>query len=331
MTMRRKPQETPSLASFVRTKWPNMLRLAGFLLVVYLVGLAWVARQVRAETSELMLGVGAEMMRFANPEFQDEPRTLLLNGQRLGFASGHSSEHTVTQVLDFFEARCAEHSAFFADVPELLRNGSIGAPESSMWSGTLREGGERAGYVACFDTGEVDGVRGLLHRLELATDSGNLAELGGLRYAYASETDEGTHFIVFYTDEQLNVYQMFPATGDAPGIDVPGLPRPAAARRMLSAYEAADPHVISMYTSTRMRAADFQSWYRRELPRQGWTLVDPDVEAIAYHSSRWSPRDQERVRADRFMLAEKSGQQVMLIFADDERGEQGVATVLTTR
>lgn len=331
MTSRRKSREIPSLVSFIKTKWPNMLRLAGFLLVVYLIGLAIVARQVRAETSEMMLGVGAEMMRFANPEYQDEPRTLLLNGQRLGFASGHSTEHTVADVLDFFEGRCAEHSLFFADVPELLASASIDAPDTGMWSGTLREGGDGAGYVACFDTGEVGGVEGVLHRLEAFTDSGNLAELGGLRYAYASRTAEGTHFIVFYTDESLNIYDMFPATGDAPGMDVPGLPRPRAARRMLSAYEADDPHVMGIYTSTSMLAEDMQTWYRAELPRQGWSLVDPSDEDIEDHISHWSAQNQVGARGRRFMLAEKDGRQVMLLFADDSEGHQGVATVLSTR
>lgn len=334
MTTRRKSPEKRSVAARFRAMLPNLMRLGMFLLAVYVAAMAVVARQVRAETNEIMMGVGAQMMTYADADVQDAPRTLFVNGQRLAFGSGHSDDHDVGEVLDFFEARCRQRDGRLVDhVRELAQEREIAAPDTSMLDGTLREDSARGGYVACFDVGEErEGVEGLLSRLTAFTNSGNLADLGGLRYVYARRTDEGgTHFLVFHTDDRLNIYEMFPATGDAPGIDAEDVPRPAHVRRLLSAYEDGDPHAVSMYTSTIRDAAELQAWYQDELPRAGWRLFEPSDAQLDRFTAHWETRDREALRDARAIHAEMGDRQVMLVLTDDRPSHQSVVTVMTTR
>lgn len=334
MTIRRKPQAKIPLATRVRAILPNLLRLGLFLLALYVVGMVVVARQVRAETNEIMMGVGAQMMQYAEADSQDAPRTLFLNGQQLAFGSGHTNEHDVDDVLDFFEARCEGRDGRLVDqVRELAHAREITPPDTSMLDGTLRESTPRGGYVACFDVGEErDGVEALLGRLTAFTNSGNLAELGGLRYVYARPTEDGgTHFLVFHTDDRLNIYEMFPATGDAPGVDAEGLPRPANVRRLMSAWEEGDPHAITMYTSTTRAAGELESWYQDELPRAGWRLFEPTDAQLDRFTQHWEPAQRDAVREARAIHAEMGDRQVMLVLTEDQPSHQSVVTVMTTR
>ncbi|MDQ3031029.1 MAG: hypothetical protein M3Y87_01325 [Myxococcota bacterium] len=334
MTTRRNTPPKVSLTARARALVPNLLRLAAFLLVLYVVGLAVVARQVRAETNEIMMGVGAQMMQYADADAQDAPRTLVLNGQQLAFGSGHTDDHDVGEVLDFFQARCSQRNGRLVDhVRELASERDVPASETSMLDGTLRESTPRGGYVACFDVGEErESFEGLLARLTAFTDSGNLAELGGLRYVYARALENGgTHFLVFHTDDRLNIYEMFPATGDAPGADPAGLPRPASVRRLLSAWEDGDPHAINIYTSTTRDAAELHAWYQDELPRAGWTLYEPTEAQLDRFTRHWEPADRDAVRDAHAIHAEHGDRHVMLVMSDDRAGEQSAVSVLTTR
>ncbi|AKF11659.1 hypothetical protein [Sandaracinus amylolyticus] len=335
MTQRRQGKsERGSAWGRLRAILPNLARLFAFLLVVYAVAMVIVARQVRAETNEIMLGVGSQMMTYAEADAQDSPRTLHVNGQRLLFGSGHTANHDVDEVLDFFEARCTSRDGRLVErVHELYEQRQMPVPDTSMLDGTLRDSTERSGYVACFDVGEErEGVEGLLARLQSFADSGNLARMGGLRYVYARRTDDGgTHFLVFHTDEELNVYEMFPSTGDAPGADVDGLPRPANTRRLMSAWEEGDPHSLSMYTSTTRSAEELQRWYRSELPDSGWDLVEPTDAQRDRFTRHWSQHDRDVLERGRALHAEQGDRQVMVVFTDDEPSGQAVVTVLTAR
>jgi hypothetical protein len=178
---------------------------------------------------------------------------------------------------------------------------------------------------------ERQGVEGLLARLTAFAESGDLARVGGLRYVYARATDEGTHFLVFHTDESLNIYEMFPQTGDAPGRDVPGLPRPEGARRFMSAWEEGDPHAITMYATTRQSADELRGWYREALPGAGWTLYEPTEAQLERFTQHWSEADRRGVRDARALHAEHGDQHVMVVLADDRGSGQAVATLLTSR
>lgn len=326
--------ERGSVWGRLRAILPNLARLFAFLLAVYAVAMVVVARQVRAETDEILLGVGAQMMTYADADAQDAPRTLRLNGQRLLFASGHARDRSVREVLDFFEGRCRSRDGRLVDhVAELATAGGIEAPDTSMLDGTLREETRRGGFVACFDVGEGrEGVEGLLARLTAFAESGNLARMGGLRYAYARPTEDGgTHFLVFHTDDELNVYEMFPASGDAPGVDVEGLPRPPGVRRLMSAWEEGDPHSISMYTSTTRDADQLRAWYRRALPEGGFRLVEPSEAQRDRFTRHWEPHDRRILRDADAIHAEQGDRHVMLVFTDDEPSGQAVVTVLTAR
>ncbi len=336
MTARRSEREAKQAKPrrSLRSYWPNLLRLSGFLLVVYAVGTALVARHVRAEASEMMMGLGGQMMQYASADMQDEPRALYVNGQHIGFGSGHARERSVTEVLDFFEARCRQRDGRFVEaIGDLASATEIGTPDWSLIDGTMRESDETGGYVACFDMGaEAVGPQGLLTRLSSFLDSGDLSDVGGLRYVYARPMSEGgTHFLVFHADDHLNVYEMFPATGDAPGVDVRGVPRPDGTRRLLSAWEEGDSHAVTIYTADGRGPEDLREWYRTEMRAASWEIVEPSDAEFERFTSDWDPRDRDIARESLSIHAEQGQRHVMLLFAEESQSRAGVVTVLSLR
>jgi len=226
---------------------------------------------------ENLAGLGARMMAYDDASHQDAPRDLVINGQILRLSSG-MTDHSATDVLDFFEARCAaadgqlslQIEQVLADHPEVEGD----SPDSP----TVREDNGRTGYVACIDLGpnSID-IPELARRLGVFGETGDVAAIGDARYVFVEQTGSGddtrTHFVAMWTEGEFNVNTMFPETGDAPGRDLDGVSRPPRARRVLSGHESGMPHSMTVY-STRLSEADLDSFYRRDLERNGWTLLE---------------------------------------------------------
>jgi hypothetical protein len=306
----------------VRALAPKFLRLSGFVLVLFLILWGMAIHRARAEVGELMSGIGAEMMRYADASFQDRPRALHLNGQALGFESG-SSHKSPAEVLDYYQARCAEAGGHFADLVREVDNApSMDERGWTLLDGTLRESNERGGYVACFDMGgQSVGIQGLVNRISSFVATGDLSRVGGFRYVFVQPGEsDTTHFVTFHTDEGFNVYEMFPRSGDAPGVDIEGMPRPEATRRLMSAWEQGDPHLMNVYSVEGQSAPAIESWYLHELPVRGWQASRATSEQVELFTQTWSEQHRAVARNAHYVLATKGDQEVLAVFTDRSGG-----------
>ncbi|MCA9615778.1 MAG: hypothetical protein KC586_23645, partial [Myxococcales bacterium] len=141
---------------WARRAWPTVkrvLRVAGVLAVVYVVALVLAARQAAAEVDELMLGLGAELLRFPDST-QDEVRRVSLNGASIEMTTG-ITDRPIDEVLAYFEARCQERDGGVSEtIQRILDEGNdLGVAAADVDTTMTMNTGTR-GFVACLDPGE---------------------------------------------------------------------------------------------------------------------------------------------------------------------------------
>ena len=172
------------------------------------------------------------------------------------------------------------------------------------------------GYVACLDMGEdPENYEGVISRVQRFLDSGNLSDVGQMRYLYAEKVDDDTtYYLSIFSDADMNLYEMFPAEGDAPGVDP--ITRPEGSRRLLSSYEEGRPYGVTVFSSEGAHGEAFIQHFESSLPSAGW-------DAMTVH-------DGERTRVDGVtVLSYASGERLLNVNVFEEDGLT-VATVLTS-
>jgi hypothetical protein len=170
-----------------------------------------------------------------------------------------------------------------------------------------RDDGQR-GYVTCLDMGpEEVPVTELIARIGRYGETGDVYELGEIRYVFAEEAEiDGhtqTHFVAMWSQGSFNVNHMFPEDRDVPGDDVPGLARPRDSRRVLSGFERGVPHTLTVY-ETRMDETELASFYRGSLREAGFELVSQPDQVLDPASPR-------------VMVAEQGERMVTVVFQDN--------------
>jgi hypothetical protein len=96
----------------------------------------------------------------------------------------------------------------------------------------------------------------------------DLAALGELRATWVLQGQGATRYVSVASDGALALPSMFPSEGDAPGVDVPDLPRPPAARRLLSTWQDRTTPLIVSYQST-LPLDELEQRYSSELVAAG--------------------------------------------------------------
>jgi len=139
--------------------------------------------------------------------------------------------------------------------------------------GTYRYETDKAGVIACIDTGGKLLLDDLTARLRQFTKTGNLASLGQLRYVSFRRSVKGTTILALWTEGSASVLDMFPVHGDAPGVDPRDFPRPGNVRRLLSANEQGQPYAVTVYESETMSVEQLRDWYLQSLRVKDWTNV----------------------------------------------------------
>ena len=220
-----------------------------------------VLRSVHADRAEARWGVGAAAMEY--PGAAPEPaRALQLNGAQLSFRT-QTLDAPLEEVLAHYESLCAGQDA------GLIERLSTQASHN-----------DEAGYVACLDMPHAPrGFRSLSNRLRRFSATGDLAELGAVRYVHArrvsSAPEDKTFLLSVWADSALNLFRMLPAAGaDGGGSDLAGVPRPPGSQRVLSAAEVGQPSGVVVYRVLDRSAAELVSFYRTELSKAGWTILE---------------------------------------------------------
>lgn len=248
-------------------------RVALVLLLLALLSAGIGVRTARAQLGERLLGFGSELARWEGFRFSTAPRRLSVNGAELELVVA-STKLSVSEALDRLEAVCSQAGGVVGveAVAKLLKSQT---PSSRSWlNGHVRRESAREGVLGCLDTGGPLGLEELAARLQAVSRTGDLSELGKLRYVTLRRAGNVTTVLFLWSDGKLPLLRMFPKDGDAPGIDPMGVPRPVGARRLLSGVEHGMPYSLSVYRAPASSPAVLIEWYRAALRSGGFDVTD---------------------------------------------------------
>lgn len=255
------------LAAFVRA--------AAVVVVIVAACVMFLIRSAEARAGEALLGFGRELAAWTDAHRQSGARVLSVNGLQLELMTLTTSLD-VKQALDHFHDLCRQRGGVREPAPRAARS----------FDTVLRRDAEHEGLLACIDTDGPLGVSELTKRLEQFSKSGNLAELGKLRYVLARRTGETTTLLVLWTEGDAQLLGLMPATGDAVGKDLSDFPRAAGLRRLLSAAEQGAPYSLTVYDAGQQPPAALASWYEAELAGRGWSVTRTTDRLVVRKGSR---------------------------------------------
>jgi hypothetical protein len=273
---------------------------------------AWALHRARANVGEVMLSLGAQLMLYANARTQTPPRQLVLNGLALQVSTGTSRDAPQT-VLDAFAAMCKQRAGQLRATlaAPLARGGAIDS-DMGLLDGVLRVGNETRGALACLDVGTRElSLEEWVERAKRVAETGDFAQLGALRYVSVQGSEHGSFFVATWSEGSLALAHAFPARGDVPGRDLELVPRPGGARRILSAWESGRTEATNVYLAQRQTPAQLEAFYRRELRRRNFSLLDAGT---------------PRSTTIGGLIAEQAGRLVAFSFSKTPAGE-GVVTI----
>lgn len=245
------------------------------------------ARSVYADVREMGLGVGHQLAKLE--DLTGGGYLVRLNGAELHRASAHTSRST-HEVLGRFDAYCRQSPGALGqamqDIPEAMKDRIDMPKDGAVRASVLRDEANGRGMVVCFVDDPNAPVEPLADRLRALAETGDLSKLGRFRYVFAEPSTAsggGTHVVTFWSDSELNLKKMFPASGDAPGTDSSLAPRPAGSRRTLSASVDGYPASVRIYEAQAERGA-IEKMYDETLRAKGFKKMNgPDPRgAVAY-------------------------------------------------
>jgi hypothetical protein len=114
----------------------------------------------------------------------------------------------------------------------------------------------------------------MVERLQQFARTGDLSNVGKLRYVHARQTGEGrSHVVTAWTDGTFDVSALMPKNGeDTPGADSMFLPRPDSAVRILTADVQGVPYALRLYDAAGA-PADVLARYEAGMLENGWAGV----------------------------------------------------------
>lgn len=272
-----------------RARTRGLLRVASYLVVVCSLILLWTARAAYAEFERTVFGLGEKLVGELGPSLVGEPQAVVLNGQPV-FVGATTSPLTVRQVLDAFDSNCRAGSR---DMRSLLgvstRPSPLQEPAHEGWlraldqARVLRMENETEGMLSCLaPNGPQQGATGLVESVRIFMESGDLSQLGDLRYVTARRQPSGkTQVIAAWSEGRFQLASIFPDTGDVPGSDMVDVPRPPGSVRAVCATAPRRSFAYRLYESAQP-ASEVLSFYERTLVSGGWSRVHtvdepPDV------------------------------------------------------
>ena len=257
----------------------KMLRVsayAGFLLTLLLLLGAW---KVREEVGVRGLAVGRELSRFA--DLLSGTRRITLNGESIYVASALSNS-SPREILDRFEQHCREHTgglaeqfdAWPADVREEIAKRAPAAWDQRL--GIVREERSDESSIVCVDRRDGNGLADTVERLQAFAKTGDVGQLGNLRYVYVRPTENGkSQVLTTLTEGSFNLYKILgEGLAEPAGSDPRDAPRPVGSTRRISA-EIGDGMYGAYVFSSAESAGEIGKFYGTALPQRGWLqLVD---------------------------------------------------------
>lgn len=233
----------------------RVLKVALYLAVVSAVAAVFTVRRAAAELSERSTGLGRSLESFAG--LAGRVTALSFNGA-LFSVSTKVLDLTVEEALDRFVARCNRDTGqLTADLERELR------PHTGLRAGLLQRmlvmrdvlDDGSATSVCLGGLGE-GGLTGLSSRVQAFAKSGDVSELGQLRYTFMRGAGKRTHVVLVSAEGPLQLGELFPTDArDVAGPEVvPGV-RPTNSTRILAAAAASTPHMMNAFRVAAAPAA----------------------------------------------------------------------------
>jgi len=237
-------------------------------------------RNAVADAGDQSLQLGRKLAGLQ--DLLGDAREFRLNGQRV-FFSTTTTDEPVQTVLDRFDTHCNTSRAFDALEWKSLSNvkgKDIGPSAKSGVNhfGVLRKEDPNAhdGAVMCFtrDNGPQDILKGL----KTFQASGDLHDLGDVRYVHAVHRNGTTDVQTMWTEGSFNIRSIVGTPGhDANGSDFATVPRPPKSTRMITAEAVGTPYAARVYQSDETPEAVLNA-YSSTMLGAGWSSVtSPDV------------------------------------------------------
>lgn len=264
------------------------LRVAAYVAAVVLAVGYGTMRAAYAD-AELALGrLGHVLVDQLGPDVLAAPEVLSVNGQRLYVASRQSAL-SVQDVLDRFADQCRARrgQGAFAPLGAGVAESPQPAPDRAramsrlleelshpMRLGVLRHEGAGQGHLVCFERpADRAGLGDLITGLGELAETGDLSRLGAPRYVSARRLEnQRTHVLTVWSEGPLELGALISGAGDAPGADLPDVPRPPDTVRLLSARVAGRTLGLWLYDAIQTRD-QVLAFYDRALPAAGFEPV----------------------------------------------------------
>lgn len=273
-----------------REEWRlfKVMRLLAYVAAVAIVAGGIAARSAFGSAKDSALEIGSELGKLGDVGL-DTP--LMLNGQPIHVGSS-MHQMSVSDTLDLAEKLCEKGADPLAGVYGLgaAADGDQSkiSPTGEPGMGTVRQERDDRGVVLCFAPPEgreaPTGPKEKIERFIEFMKTGELQEMGDLRYLFATRTPEGaTHLVRVWTDTSFNFFAMSRPLegGDAPGSDPSDVPRPPESTRLMSATVETADYAVRVYQS-KATAAEVAQSYDKQLKADGWELDISDGDSRAY-------------------------------------------------
>ena len=236
---------------------------------VIAVGLgAMAARTVYGSVAKSVAMTSSEMTRTAKlhgSRYQGR-----INGERIFLASTDTPQ-TVKEVLDVAHAECARGAAGVDPGGAAVMLDAW----SALLLGPMRSETTDGGSVACFVRSGAPGVMALLGDLRRVYETGDLANVGTLRFVQATRAagTAQTHVLRSWTEGSFNLHALLPSSDDVPGADLDGVGRPAGGARRILAGSIDDlPLAIRVYEAPGL-PSEILDRYETSLAKTGWRSI----------------------------------------------------------
>jgi hypothetical protein len=250
------------------------------------------AQRAKAKAPLEMLEFGEQLDKLVSKDVGETRFTL--NGVSFRVSSG-STKTALQSLLDHFQDRCSQWSELDLSSrdpsSDVVSAKSVSAKREPGLSrhGVLRLEQDDRGVVACFDTqGKSFDAGWIMDNALHFAKTGDLGIFGTIHYFMVRKAENGAStYLSVSTEGPVNLLRMFPSTGDAPGIDPIGIPRPVESRRRLVIAESA--HGLGLTSYSVRSLGDSTLWaYRAELSKLAWQLTDveSDSRMLAFIAQR---------------------------------------------
>ncbi|MEO6419170.1 MAG: hypothetical protein ABIP39_07175 [Polyangiaceae bacterium] len=281
--------------------------------------------RAKADIGEAAMAIGRDLVPLA--DVLGNMNDVELNGEHI-FMGSATSQQSVKDVLDRFQAHCAENPGPFVDVMKNLSKATTDEQRGELSKG-LDTAGPGAGEVYRTET---DGEGTLLCMTKGAKTEKNLKEamaafaktrdlgsVGKLRYAYARKSKGGgTAVLTAWTEDSFNIDKLAPSDGSEPaGNDGVEVARPPSAKRVLNAQIVGTPYGVRQYISKESKEK-LIAFYDADMAKKGW--LKPSIKEHKDYKPELEP-----ATIGAHLYTKASLQAIVQINAGDEAGQTSVA------